>query len=199
MATGAHISGISVTLPEDWFDVDLDGSDSSEWIAGLDLEFTDAVDVGRFTGALDSIRSKFIADQVDVAAIMLPEPNNGIIAAAMVVRVLELDPDDTPESYLTFAESHRNLRTPEFTVNRFASWRSAHPAGELVGFSHLALLTAEGDTEGSLEERAVFAIFPPGAQEMVQVTFRTARLGAFDDMARETGAIVDALELQVTP
>ena len=198
MATGAHITGISVTLPEFWVDVDLDASDSSEWIAGLDLEYTDAADVPRFTGALDSIRSKFVADGVDVAAILLPEPNNGIIAAAMVARVLELEPDDTPESYLAFAESHRTLRTPQFTVNRFSSWRSTHSGGELIGFSHLALLTAEGDTEGSLEERAVFAIFPPGAQEMVQVTFRTARLGAFSDMAEETGAIVDAMELEVT-
>jgi hypothetical protein len=199
MATGSHITGVSLTLPENWHDVDLESSDSSEWIAGLDLEYTDNADIERFSGALDSIRSKFMADDVDVAAIMLPEPNNGIIAAAMVLRVLELDPDDNPETYMAFAESHRSLSTPEFTVNRFSSWRGTHRNGELIGFSHLALLTEEGDTEGSLEERAVFAIFPPGAEEMVQITFRTARLGAFEDMAAETGAIVDALELELAP
>lgn len=199
MASGTHITGVSLTLPENWFDVDLESSDSSEWIAGLELEFADTADIGRFSAALDSIRSKFIADDVDVAAIMLPEPNNGIIAAAMVLRVLELDPDDTPETYLEFAESHRSLSTPEFTVNRFSSWRGTHANGELIGFSHLALLTEGGQTEGSLEERAVFAIFPPGAEEMVQITFRTARLGAFNDMAAETGAIVDALELGLAP
>lgn len=198
MATGSHITGVSLTLPEDWFDVDLEGEDSSQWISGLDVEYAETADVTRFAGALDSIRAKFIADGVDVAAIMLPEPNNGIIAAAMVLRVLELDPDDTPETYLAFAESHRSLSTPEFTVNRFSSWRGTHASGELIGFSHLALLTEDGQTEGSLEERAVFAIFPPGSEEMVQVTFRTARLGAFDDMAAETGAIVDALELELT-
>lgn len=199
MATSSHITGVSLTLPENWFDVDLESADSSEWIASLNLEYADTADVDRFSTALDSIRSKFIADGVDVAAIMLPEPNNGIIAAAMVLRVLELDPDDNPETYLAFAESHRSLSTPEFTVNRFSSWRGTHNNGELIGFSHLALLTEEGQTEGSLEERAVFAIFPPGAEEMVQVTFRTARLGAFDDMAAETGVIVDALELELTP
>lgn len=197
MATGSHITSVSLTLPENWFDVDLVSSDSSEWIAGLGLDYTGTVDIARFSGALDSIRSKFIADDVDVAAIMLPEPNNGITAAAMVLRVLELDQDDNPETYLAFAESHRDLSTPEFTVNRFSSWRGAHSGGELVGFTHLALLTEEGQTDGSLEERAVFAIFPPGAEEMVQITFRTARLGAFTDMAEETGAIVDALELEL--
>ncbi|GGE82028.1 hypothetical protein [Mycetocola zhadangensis] len=199
MATGSHITGVSLTLPENWFDVDLESADSSEWIAGLDIEYTDSADVDRVSSALDSIRSKFIADGVDVAAIMLPEPNGGFIAAAMVLRVLELDPDDNPETYLEFAESHRTLSSTEFAVSRFTSWRGTHPNGELIGFSHLALLTQEGQDHGELEERAVFAIFPPGAEEMVQITFRTARPDAFTDMAAETALIVDAVELELAP
>lgn len=196
MATNPQITGVSIHLPENWFDVDLDAPDAAQWIAGLDLEYTETADQAGFAGALDSIRSKFVADGVDVAALLLPEPNGGVIGAALVLQVLELEPDDTPGSYLEFVGSQRELSTPEFTVSDFQSWRGAHPSGELIGFSHRALLGA--GTEASLEERAVFAVFPPGAEEMVKITFRTARPGIFADMAGETGSIVDAMDLELS-
>lgn len=193
MASRSNIAGVTLSLPDDWFDVDLESADSSAWLSGLGLEFTDLADQAALFRALDAIRSTFMEDAVDVAALYLPQPNDGVIGAAMVLDVFDLAEGDSPESYLQFAELHRNLRSPELDVSGFQSWRSVHPSGELVGYSHIALVTPDPETGSSLEERAVFAIFPPGAAQMAQVTFRTARLGVFADIASETGAIVDAM------
>lgn len=186
-------NGVSLHLPDDWFEVDLSSADPTSWLDSLRLDFTDRADAPAMFRALATIRETFVEDAVDRAALFLPQPNGGIIAAAMMVDVFDLDADDSPESYLEFVESHSDLRSPELDISAFSSWRSAHPSGELIGYRHLALVTPEPDAESSLEERVVFAIFPPGSAQMIRITFRTARLGAFVDMTTETSAIVDAM------
>lgn len=193
MASSLNPAGVSLNLPVDWFEVELGSADPTAWLDSLGLEFTDRADPTAMSRALASIRETFVEDSVDWAALYLPQPNGGIIAAAMIVDVFALDVDDSPESYLEFVESHRDLRTPQLDISAFSTWRSAHPSGELIGYSHLALVTPEPDSESSLEERAVFAVFPPGAAQMIRITFRTARLGAFVDMTTETSAIVNAM------
>ncbi|SFN93294.1 hypothetical protein [Mycetocola miduiensis] len=199
MVSRSHISAVLLNLPEDWFDVDLESDDPTAWIDGLDLDFTENADRVAMVRALESVRAAFVEDSVDVAALYLPQPNDGIIGAAMVLDVFEIAEGDSPESYLDFVESHRNLRSPELDISAFQSWRSAHPSGELVGYSHLALVTPGPDSESSLEERAVFAIFPPGASQMVRITFRTARLGAFVDIATEASAMVNDMTFDLEP
>lgn len=197
MVPRSNIAGVSLTLPDDWFDVDLEAAESSAWLEGLGLEFTELADQAALYRALDAIRSTFIEDAVDLAALYLPQPNGGVIGAAMSLDVFDLGEGDSPDSYLAFAESNRDLRSPELDVSGFQSWRSTHPSGELVGYSHIALVTPDPETGSSLEERAVFAIFPPDAAQMAQITFRTARLGVFTDIAAETGAIVDAMSFDL--
>ncbi|WP_411722345.1 hypothetical protein [Mycetocola sp.] len=191
MASSLNIASVSLSLPEDWFEVDLEPAGSESWIDSLKLEFTERADQQAMSRALASVRQTFLDDAVDLAALYLPQPNNGVIGAAMIVDIFDLGVDDTPESYLEFVESHRDLRTPELDISAFSSWRSAHRSGELIGYSHIALVTPEPDSESSLEERAVFAVFPPGSSQLVRITFRTARLGAFVDMTTETSAIVN--------
>jgi hypothetical protein len=191
MVSHLNTAGVSLSLPDGWFEVDLGTVDSEGWLGTLELEFTERADHKAMSRALTSIRETFLDDSVDAAALYLPQPNNGVIGAAMIVDIFDLDVDDSPESYLEFVESHRDLRTPELDISAFTTWRSVHPSGELIGYSHLALVTPEPDAESSLEERAVFAVFPPGASRMVRITFRTARLGAFVDMTTETSAIVN--------
>jgi hypothetical protein len=193
----SHISSVLLNLPEDWFDVDLESDDSSAWIDGLNLEFAEDADRAAMFRALTAVRAAFLDDSVDVAALYLPQPNNGIIGAAMILDVFELAEGDSPESYLEFVESHRELRSSALDISAFQSWRSAHPSGELIGYSHVALVTPEPEAESSLEERAVFAIFPPGASQLVRITFRTARLGVFVDMATETSAMVNDMVFDV--
>lgn len=197
MAYTSDIPRVSLNLPTDWFEVDLGAEQSTGWIDRLSLNFTATADRAAMVRAMQSIRDVFVDDAVDLAALFLPQPNNGVIAAAMTVDICGLGTDDSPESYLQFVESHRDLRSPHLDISNLSSWRSAHQSGELIGYSHLALVTPEPDMESSLEERSVFAIFPPGASQMARVTFRTARLGAFGDMATETSAIVEGMTIEL--
>ena len=76
----------------------------------------------------------------------------------------------------------------------YQSWRAAHPAGELVGFTHLTALAEPGaDEDAVLEQRVVFLVFPVGSAQAFQMEFRSAFIGGFDDMVAETQAIADSL------
>lgn len=197
--TATEIVGVRLDLPDDWYDVDLDAEDAAAWIDSLPVVFDDNVDRDVFAGMLTSLRDALITDEVDVAAIQLRSPNRGSIGAAMMLELLQRGENDTPESFLAFAESHRNLRSPELNISAFSSWAGTHPFGDLVGFAYLALVTDVSSGEGTLEERAVFTIFPDSTTQLVQITFRTARLGVFEDLAEETSAIVDNIELEMEP
>jgi hypothetical protein len=196
--TASEIVGVRLNLPDDWYDVDLDADDAAEWIRSLALTYDERVDTDRFAGMLASLREALLTDDVDVAAIQLSSPNRGNIGAAVTFEVLERGADDTPQSFLAFAESHRNLRTAELDISGFSSWTGDHPSGDLVAFSYLALVTS-ADGESSLEERAVYTLFPTSTSQIVQITFRTARLGVFEDIATETAEMVANIELELEP
>jgi hypothetical protein len=145
---------------------------------------------------LASLREALLTDEVDIAAIQLSSPNRGNIGAVVTLEVLDRAADDTPESFLAFAESHRDLRSAELDISAFQSWTAEHTSGDLVAFTYLALVTS-ADGESSLEERAVYTLFPTSTSQIVQITFRTARLGVFEDMATETAEMVANIELEL--
>ena len=199
MVTTSEIVGVRLNLPDDWYDVDLDADDAREWIASIPIAYDDNVDREVFAGMLTSLRDALIADAVDVAAVHLASPNRGIIGAAMLFELLERGPDDTPESYLAFVNAHSDLRSPELDISAFQSWTGTHPFGAFVAFSHLALVTLPGSDESSLEERVVFTIFPESTTQLVQITFRSARLGIFEDITAEAASMVGNMELELEP
>lgn len=199
MVTTTEIVGVRLNLPDGWFDVDLDAENAADWIASLPISYDDNVDRDVFAGMLASLRDALLNDGVDVAAIQLNSPNRGVIGAAMLFEVLERGAEDTPESVLAFVNSHSDLRSPELDISAFQSWTGTHPFGPFVAFTHLALVTTPGSDESSLEERAVYTIFPESTTQLVQVTFRSARLGVFDDLAGQSAAMVGNIELDLEP
>lgn len=195
----SEIVGVRFTLPDDWHDVDLDSEDVGGWISSLTIAYDDNVDRDGFAGVLASLRQALITDGVDVAAVQLHSPNRGKVGAVMMFELLNRAADDTPEAFLDFARSNGNLRSAELDISALESWSGMHAFGPYVGLTYLALVTDPGATESSLEERAVFTIFPEATTQLVQVTFRTARLGVFDDIAEQASAIVATIELELEP
>ena len=199
MVTATEIVGVRLNLPDGWYDVDLDADDAATWIASLPIEYDGNVDRDVFAGMLSSLRDALLADDVDAAAIQLNSPNRGIIGAAMLFELLERGSDDTPESFQAFVDTHSDLRSPELDISAFRSWAGTHPFGPFVAFTHLALVTIPGSDESSFEERAVFTIFPESTSSLVQITFRSARLGVFDDIAEQAAGMVGNIELDLEP
>lgn len=195
--SGFEIVGVNLNLPDDWYEVDLDADSPAQWIADLPIAVDDTVDRVAFEGMLASLSGALLADGVDVAAVHLNSPNHGNIGAVLTFELVARGADDTPASFLAFAESHRDLRSPELDISAFRSWTGTHPFGEFVAFTYLALVTSSDGEESSLEERAVYTIFPESTDELAQITFRTARLGVFDDIADQTAAMVGNIELEL--
>jgi len=133
------------------------------------------------------------------ARVYLPVPEAGVLSAYQTFELLELEPDDSPESYRAAADAQAGHREQGYEVRGYQSWRAAHPIGELVGFTHLTALAEDGDVgaDAVLEQRVVFAVFPVGSAQAFQTEFRSAFIGGFDDMVAETQAIADSLVVEL--
>ncbi|WP_438894190.1 hypothetical protein, partial [Bacillus cereus group sp. BC34] len=79
--------------------------------------------------------------------------------------LLQLEVDDTPESYLAATDADAAVREPGYETLGYRSWRTAHAVGELVGFTHLTALADDDAGDALLEQRVVFAIFPVGSAQ----------------------------------
>jgi hypothetical protein len=198
---GQDIVDIAIGTFEGWHPVAL-ASDfgaatwADELVAELKVD-SEASDLADGLRGIQAALHELHPDDAIGAQVFLPAPEMGVINALMTYERILLETDDTPESFLAETASHANDRVPGYEVRGYEEWRAPHPVGELVGFTHLAAITQPGEDQATLEQRVVFAIFPPGAGQMVQVVFRSVFLGAFGNMVEETSAIVDTLRIKL--
>ncbi|GAA1440178.1 hypothetical protein [Leifsonia poae] len=191
------IVDFSFETPDGWYDVVLLGEEGAEeWPTAL------AAELGGGDLAPGVVEQLTVLQQVlygqdasggTRARVYLPVPEAGVLSAYQTFELLELEADDSPESFLAATDAQAGHREPGYEVRGYQSWRSAHPAGELVGFTHLTALAEPDADDAVLEQRVVFVIFPVGAAQAFQMEFRSAFIGGFDDMVAETQAIADSL------
>jgi hypothetical protein len=197
---GQDIVDIAIGTFEGWHPVTLVGDFGADsWADALVAELgiaenTEMADGLR--GIQQALHELHPGDDVG-AQVYLPAPEMGVINALMTYERILLETDDTPESFLAETDAHAGDRAPGYEIRGYESWRAPHPVGELVGFTHLTAITLPDEDTATLEQRVVFAIFPPGAGQMVQVVFRSVFLGAFGNMVEETSAIVDTLRVKM--
>ncbi|WP_348788688.1 hypothetical protein [Leifsonia sp. NPDC080035] len=189
------IVDISFEAPEGWFDVELLGEPGSDdWPERL----ASALASPGMAAQLRVLQQVLHAEDptgATRARVYVPEPTAGVISAYQTYELLRLEVDDTPESYLAATDAESAHREPGYEVIGYRSWRTAHPLGELVGFTHLTALEDDAAGDALLEQRVVFAIFPVGAAQAFHTIFRSGFIGGFDDMVAETQAIADSVRV----
>ena len=193
------IVDFSFEAPEGWFDVELLGDQGSEdWperlVASLDAGALSG-DLAERLRALQRVLHAEDPTGATRARVYIPVPAAGVLNAFQTVELLDLETDDTPESYLAAADAEGAHREPGYEIVGYRSWRTAHPTGELVGFTHLTAIADEDAGDALLEQRVVFAIFPVGSAQAFQMVFRSAFVGEFSDMVEETQEIADSLRV----
>lgn len=189
------IVDIAFDAPEGWYDVELLGeSGSDDWPERLAaaLEATAIVPQLR---ALQQVLHAEDPTGATRARVFVPVPSAGVINAYQTYELLQLEVDDTPESYLAATDAESAHREPGYEVIGYRSWRTAHPLGELVGFTHLTALAEAESDDALLEQRVVFAIFPVGSAQAFHTVFRSGFIGGFDDMVADTQAIADSVRV----
>jgi hypothetical protein len=192
----------AIEFPAGWHDMPPASSASAAgWAGALSGSFgLDPSSAEGLAGLLRAVQALVVendpADATD-AHVYIPFPETAIVNGYLTVQLIWMEPDDTPESYLAEVDSHADDREPGYEIRGFQSWRAPHHEGELVGFTHLTALSDPDDTEALLEQRTVFAIFPIGSRQLVQLAFRSAFIGGFADMVTETQSIADSLRVSL--
>ncbi|MFP3466295.1 hypothetical protein [Leifsonia sp. SIMBA_070] len=195
------ITDISFEAPEGWYDVETLSEDPrGDWPDRLAATFGGEELRKNLAPALQALQQVLHAEDpsgATQARVFIPFPAEGVITAYQTYELLQLEVDDTPESYLAATDAEAEHREPGYEIRGYRSWRSAHPIGELVGFTHLTALDDEEAGDALLEQRVVFAIFPVGAAQAVQLVFRSAFIGGFDDMVEDTQEIAESVRVSL--
>ncbi|MGO4534639.1 hypothetical protein [Leifsonia sp. 2MCAF36] len=195
------IVDFSFEAPDGWYDVELLGEHGSDdWperlVATLDAGGL-ADELAERLRALQRVLHAEDPTGATRARVYIPVPAAGVLNAFQTVELLQLETDDTPESYLAAADAEGEHREPGYEIRGYRSWRTAHATGELVGFTHLTAIADEEAGDALLEQRVVFAIFPVGSAQAFQMIFRSAFVGGFADMVEETQEIADSLRVSL--
>ena len=199
------IVDFSFEAPDSWYDVELLGEHGSDdWperlVASLDAGAL-AADLTERLRALQRVLHAEDPTGATRARVYIPVPAAGVLNAFQTIELLQLETDDSPESYLAAADAEGAHREPGYEILGYRSLRTAHATGELVGFTHLTAIAGEdaqdaGDAGNALlEQRVVFAVFPVGSAQAFQMVFRSAFVGGFADMVEETQQIADSLRV----
>ena len=193
------IVDFSFEAPDDWHDVELlSDRGSDDWAERLVGSLPAGDAAGELIERLQALQRVLHEEDptgATRARVYIPVPEAGVLNAFQTFELLQLDTDDSPESYLAAVEEESEHTEPGFRILGFRSWRTAHATGELVGFTHLTALADEDAGDALLEQRVVFAIFPVGSAQAFQMVFRSAFVGGFSDMVEETQAIADSLRI----
>jgi hypothetical protein len=195
------IVDFSFEAPYGWYDVELLSEDpSGDWPE----RFASTLDAGELASgliaqlrALQQVLHAEDPSGATRARVFIPLPSAGVINAYQTFELLQLDVDDTPESYLAMTDADAALLQPGYETRGYRSWRTAHAVGELVGFTHLTALADDDAGDALLEQRVVFAIFPVRAAQAFHMMFRSGFIGGFDDMVTDTQAIADSLRVSL--
>jgi hypothetical protein len=193
------IVDFSFDAPEGWYDVELLGEQGSDdWPERLAASVGAGPLAGELVERLRALQQLLHAEDptgATRARAYIPVPATGVLNAFQTFELLQLEVDDTPESYLAATDAEGAHREPGYEILGYRSWRTAHATGELVGFTHLTAIADADAGDALLEQRVVFAIFPVGSAQAFHMVFRSAFIGGFADMVAETQEIADSLRV----
>lgn len=193
------IVDFSFDAPEGWYDVELLSDHGSEdWPERLAGSLAAGALTGELAERLRTLQQVLHAEDptgATRARVFIPVPAAGALTAFQTFELLQLEVDDSPESYLAATDAEGGHREPGYEIVGYRSWRTAHPIGELVGFTHLTAIADDEDGDALLEQRVVFAIFPIGSAQAFQMVFRSGFVGGFADMVQDTQEIADSLRV----
>ena len=206
-ARAREIADWTLDLPAGWFMVpteELEAHGVSQWIddiVGAVREM--AVQPGSPTqlrGQLTRLRADLVSQQSPwlSAAVSIRPDDVMSVGCVLLTSVLGLDPDDGPDAFQALLEegfAHPARGTRNHTSR---TWRDRIDAGELVGSYQRFEIVELGEGIGTVEDRTIYGVFPDDATEMIRIEFRTADLGAFDDIIDATSELVRTTRVSLT-
>ncbi|MCU1423420.1 MAG: hypothetical protein JWN36_3071 [Microbacteriaceae bacterium] len=197
---GSDILHYGIEVPETWFPLPIGRDEvTPRWAKEFARSLAEGDAADNLAAQLEDLRYRLslLDDAFLAAAVSLPRAQYGLVDCLLTYGLLELDVDDSPETFLAAAEAQRGRREPGMLVRDVATWRGAVDAGELVGARTFNTYRELGDEDGWGEERVVVGVYPPGARQMLQFTFTTTDLNAIADLPAVAVDIVSTTTVEL--
>jgi hypothetical protein len=164
---------------------------------------TDAVSRGTLGGQLTALQMRLagIGNPRVSCAVWIPYPESGRASCALGFELTDIGAGLTSEQaaaqQLAEMQADEGRRFPGTEYLGVTTWEGEVPAGEFVAAHTFISRRDPGDAEATIEERTVFAVFPPGAAQFVQLVFSAEGVGAFVNMPRQTEEVVATLRIEL--
>jgi hypothetical protein len=204
IARPQEIVSYDFDVPPAYYPIPLDPDqdiDSVRWARGVvDDVLVTATRPGATGDVIDQlveVRRRLLAEQNPwLTALVSLRPELEITIGAVVqVQQFPMDDDDTPDSFEAMLREGVAHPAPGTRTRVAETWRSQAEIGEIVGLFHRFDLRDLGDESGRLEQRTIFGVFPERSSDMIRFIFTVSDLATFEDMPKETQAIVESLRL----
>jgi len=195
---------LSVNPEPTWYPIPLGGAETALWGETLAAEVvTDALSrrtLGTQLTALQ-VRLAGIGNPRVSCAVWIPYPESGRASCALGFELTDITAGLTSEEaaaqQLAEMQADEGRRSPGTEYLGVTTWEGEVPAGPFVAAHNFIARRDPGDAEATIEERTVFAVFPPGAAQFVQLVFSAEGVGAFVNMPRQTEEVVATLRVEL--
>jgi len=198
------IVDLSVNPDQTWYPIPLGGPETALWGETLAAEVvTDAVSRRTLGGQLTNLQVRLagIGNPRISCAVWIPYPESGRASCALGFELTDIGAGLTSEqaaaTYLAGLQADEGRRFPGTEYLGVTTWTGEVAAGPFVAAHNFISRRDPGDEEATIEERTVFAVFPPGAAQYVQLVFSAEGVGAFVNMPRQTEEVVAALRIEL--
>ena len=198
------IVDLGLDADQSWYPVPLGGAETALWGETLAAELTPAgASRNTLGGQLKALQQRLagIGNPRVSCAVWIPYPESGRASCALGFELSDLGPglsaDIAAAAYLADLQADEGRRYPGTEYLSVTTWQGEVPAGPFVAAHNLVSRRDLGDDAATIEERTVFAVFPPGAAQLVQLVFSAESVGAFVNMPRQTEEVVAALRIEL--
>lgn len=198
------IVDLSVNAEPTWYPIPLGGVETKLWGETLAAEIvTNAAKQRALSAQLTTLQVRLagIGNPRVSCAVWIPYPESGRASCALGFELTDigagLSSEAAAASYLTELQADEGRRFPGTEYLGVTTWTGEVAAGPFVAAHNFISRRDLGDAEATIEERTVFAVFPPGAAQYVQLVFSAEGIGAFVNMPRETEEVVATLQIEL--
>ena len=198
------IVDLNINPESTWYPIPLGGAETALWGETLAAEVvTDALSRRTLGAQLTALQVRLagIGNPRVSCAVWVPYPESGRASCALGFELTDigagLSSADAAAQQLAEMQADEGRRFPGTEYLGVTTWEGEVEAGPFVAAHNFISRRDPGDAEATIEERTVFAVFPPGAAQFVQLVFSAEGVGAFVNMPRQTEEVVATLRVEL--
>lgn len=198
-----EIVAFDFDVPSNYFAIPLEpGMDSASWAHGVVDEVVASVETpgerGDIVEELTELRRRLLAteDPWLTSLVSIRSEDQLSIGCLVSAEQFAMDADDGPDAFEAMLHEGTRQLGPGQRTRTAETWRSHSDIGDIVGMFHRYDVREVGEPEVRIEQRTIFGVFPDRSSDMIRLVFAVADLGTFQDMPRDTQAIVEKLRVR---